>query len=84
MARINRQMNQRSSDHQVAYRIRVKGMLDLSWSDWFDGFTIETGPDITMLCGFVEDQASLFGILTKLNNLGLMLISVELIEQVSP
>ena len=77
-------MNQRISDHPLFYRIKVRGVLDPSWSDWFDGFTIETSQDKSILCGFVEDQASLFGTLTALNNLGLMLISVELMEEVSP
>lgn len=76
--------NGRVSDHRVFYRIRVKGMLDVSWSDWFDGFTIDPGEDETRLSGFVEDQAALFGTLTKLNNLGLILMAVNLVDEVSP
>ena len=68
----------RAFDEPCLYKIRVKGCLDSKWSDWFDGFTIETEPnDETLLIGFVADQAALHGILTKISNLGLPLLSVE-------
>lgn len=64
--------------------IRIKGQIDQSRTDWFDGFTItpsESGD--TILSGTVVDQAALFGLLSKIRDLGLMLISVQVTEQAS-
>jgi hypothetical protein len=59
------------------YEIRVKGHLDLSWSDWFDGMTIAHQDDgETLVSGMVVDQAALHGILRKVSDLGIPLISV--------
>lgn len=71
-----------SSEEQIAsaatYQIRVKGLLDEKWSDWFGGFSVATQENgETFLTGTVEDQAELFGILAKINNLGLTLLLVE-------
>ena len=68
-------------DSPAAYRIRVKGALDPSWSDRLGGLTIthETpgdDPTVTTLCGRVLDQAALRGILDALYCLHLPLISV--------
>jgi hypothetical protein len=63
-------------DESSVYQIRVKGTLDTSWSDWFDGFTITSADDETELTGLVADQAALHGILTKLNDLGLAILSI--------
>ena len=58
--------------------IRVDGHLDLSWADWLEGFTItHTQDDQTLLTGTVPDQASLYGLIGKLRDLGLKLISVH-------
>jgi hypothetical protein len=61
----------------ATYQIRVRGKLDLAWSDWFDGFTIspQVG-DETLLTGPVVDQAELHGLLAKIRDLGLPLLSV--------
>ena len=60
------------------YEIRVKGNLDLRWSDWFDGFAITpVGDDETLLIGSVADQAALHGLLHKVRDLGLPLLSVQ-------
>lgn len=59
------------------YQIRVKGSLDQSWSDWFGSLTITQQDGETLLAGQVIDQAALHGILAKINDLGLTLISVE-------
>jgi hypothetical protein len=64
----------------AAYQIRLKGTLDSSWSDWFDGFNIDVQGDQTVLVGKVIDQAALHGILAKINDLGLVIVSVEKIE----
>ncbi len=63
------------------YEIRVKGNLDLRWSDWFDGFSITpVGDDETLLIGSVADQAALHGMLHKIRDLGLPLLSVQRLE----
>lgn len=59
------------------YRIQVKGSLDESWSDWFDGFTVSQEDGKTILVGQVIDQAALLGILAKINDLGLVILSVK-------
>ena len=59
------------------YEIRVEGHLADRWSAWFDGLTIRTDPnDETTLSGRLTDQAALFGVLVKIHNLNLTLISV--------
>ena len=59
------------------YRIQVRGHLDPSWSAWFDDFRIIQDPGgITTLEGHVGDQSALHGLLIKIRNLGLPLISV--------
>lgn len=63
------------------YEIRVKGHLDPSWSDWFDGMTIiheDNGE--TLLAGTLADQAALHGLLTRVSDLGIPLISVNPVE----
>lgn len=66
------------------YQIRIKGHLDSSWTDWFDGFTFDHQPDgTTILTGPVADQPALHSMLTRINGLGLPLLLVEQIENVS-
>ena len=60
------------------YHIRVRGHLDTAWSEWFEGLTLTHEPnDETMIAGPVRDQAALFGLLIKVRDLGLTLISVN-------
>ena len=67
---------------QDRYQIRVKGHLSSDWSDWFDGFTITNGEDgETLLCGLIVDQAALYGLLNKISNLGLPLLSVNRVQR---
>jgi len=79
-------MKQRlSTDKPMTYRIKVQGTLDERWSDWFSGMAItsEIGGDglpITSLTGPVADQAILRGVLVKIWDLNLTLISVARIE----
>jgi hypothetical protein len=69
-----------SADGQ--YEIRLAGHLDQRWSEWFDGLTLTHGSDgTTVLHGPVVDQAALHGLLQKVRDLGLPLVSVA---QVSP
>jgi hypothetical protein len=69
--------NGRSFDQSAVYEIRVIGVLDQTWSDWFDGFSITRQGEETVLQGEVTDQAALHGLLTKINSLGLTLVRVE-------
>ena len=58
--------------------IRVAGHLDPDWADWLEGFTItHLENDQTLLTGASPDQASLYGLIGKLRDLGLKLISVH-------
>ncbi len=66
------------------YEIRIKGHLDLSWSDWLDGLKIshqENGE--TLLTGLVVDQAALHGLLNKMRDLGITLVSVNPLPEVA-
>lgn len=59
------------------YEIRLKGQLDQRWADWFEGLTITVEADgNTILAGYITDQAALHGLLKKVRDLGLPLISV--------
>ena len=69
-----------NKDDQGFYRIKVKGILDEQWSDWFNRMTVTTESDITTLTGAVVDQAALRGILDKVWDLNLILISVNRIR----
>jgi len=56
--------------------IRVKGRLDEHWSGWFAGLTVaHTDQDETVLSGVLRDQPALYGVLTKLRDLGLSLLA---------
>ncbi len=62
-------------------KIRVKGHIDQHWSDWFSGLTItHTEQDETLLTGAVSDQAELYGLLARLRDLGLPLVSVNSVK----
>lgn len=59
------------------YRIKIKGHLNGQWSDWFDGFTVTLLDDgSTLLDGQVADQAALHGMLRRIRDLGMPLLSV--------
>jgi hypothetical protein len=63
------------------YEIRIKGHLDDKWADWFEGLTITLEEDgNTLLTGPVVDQAALHGLLKKVRDLGMPLISVSPVE----
>ena len=65
----------------TVYQIRIKGHLGHQWTDWFEGLTItleENGE--TLLTGPVVDQAALHGLLKKVRDLGMPLLSVNRVE----
>ncbi len=68
-------------DRPELYEIRIKGHLDGRWADWFEGLTItlEDNGD-TLLAGRVIDQAALHGLLKKVRDLGMPLVSVSPVE----
>ena len=60
------------------YSIVIKENLDNQWADWFVGLTISINErNETVLTGFMTDQAELHGVLTRVRDLGLTLISVD-------
>jgi len=67
-----------SSSHY--YRIKIKGVLPLTWSRHFDGLSINHEADKTILHGTIVDQAALHGVLTRIRDLGLPLLLVEQID----
>lgn len=71
-------MNEQLQPAQGAnYQIKVAGHLDPAWSDWFEELTLLHEPDgCTTLTGRIDDQAALHGVLIKIRDLGLPLISV--------
>jgi hypothetical protein len=64
------------------YEIRLKGHLDDRWAEWFEGLAITLEEDgDTLLTGPVVDQAALHGLLKKVRDVGLPLLSVNTVEQ---
>jgi hypothetical protein len=60
------------------YEIRIEGHLETRWAAWFDGMSLTHAPDgTTALSGMVADQAHLHGLLQKLRDLGVPLISIS-------
>ena len=64
------------------FEIQVKGQLNSSWSDWLEGLEVKLfNNGEMMLCGFIEDQAALIGVLNKIHRLNLTLLSVKEVDQ---
>jgi hypothetical protein len=71
-------------DEPVIYEIRVKGVLDEQWSDWLGGLTIvPQASGETLLTGRVRDQAALHGLMVKIRDMGLPLLSVKRMDAAS-
>lgn len=77
----NRPEPQPDSNQPMVYQIRVQSHLGSDWTDWFDGLAItcEENGD-TLLTGPVVDQAALYGLLKKIRDLGMPLVSVNRLE----
>jgi hypothetical protein len=62
----------------LCVELRVRGHLDSEWSTWLADLTVEPTPSgDTILSGWVEDEAALYGLISKLRDLGLALLSVN-------
>lgn len=59
------------------YEIRVRGRLDERWMDFFDGMTVASKDGSTTISGVVADQSALHGLLERVRDFGLVLISVK-------
>jgi hypothetical protein len=71
----------RSQRTPARYQLRLEGHLDSHWAAWFDDLTLTREDDATTtLRGLVPDQAALHGLLAKVRDLGITLISVEVID----
>lgn len=71
--------------HPISYEIRVAGHLPPQWADWFEGLTVTpAGDGDTLLTGLAMDQAALHGLLKKVCDLGLSLVSVCPVEAEPP
>ncbi|KAE8763918.1 hypothetical protein [Georgenia thermotolerans] len=66
------------------YEIRVQGRLDARWAAWFDGLSVLATDDGTTLRGPVADQAALHGVLQRVRDVGLPLLSVTQVEPGQP
>ena len=62
------------------YTIKVEGCLDKKWADWFEGMAVRHEGQMTVLEGPIVDQAALHGLLARIRDLNLILISVQRTE----
>jgi hypothetical protein len=74
-----------SMDQPIEYKIEIQGRLEERWSRWFDDMDImvrnqPSGPTVTILSGVVVDQAALHGLLNRIRDLGIPLLSVQLVN----
>jgi hypothetical protein len=77
----NKLTSQPDSHQPLTYQIRINGHLDSQWTDWFEGLTITLEEDgNTLLAGPVTDQAALHGLLKKVRDLGLPLVSIVQVQ----
>jgi hypothetical protein len=68
------------SSQPMAYQIRITGQLGSRWADWFEGLTITLDGSDTLITGPVVDQAALHGLLKRVRDLGMPLVSVSPVE----
>ena len=68
------------SGSPARYEIRVDSALDEAWADWFGGLQLSNDGAQTVIAGLLPDQPALHGLLTKISDLGLSLISVRRLD----
>jgi hypothetical protein len=74
--------NGREFDKPAKYEIRVRGRLDARWSHWFANLQVIPQPNgESLLVGPVADQAALYGVISRMRDLGLVLISVRRVSK---
>ena len=74
----NDRLPERDKDRPLIYQIRIRGHLGQPWREWFEGLTLTLEAECTtLLTGPVVDQAALYGILKKVSDLGMPLLSVS-------
>ncbi len=79
-----------SQNNNGVYEIKIKGYLDDHWKSWFEGMTLghegsnETGQEFTLITGHIVDQPALHGLLAKIRDLNLTLISVRKLDPKEP
>jgi hypothetical protein len=71
---------QRDDGQAGVYELRIAGHLDARWSAWFDGMSLMTEDGTTTIRGAVADQPALHGLLQKVRDLGLELVSVNRLQ----
>ena len=77
----NKRSSKTDSSKPLVYQIRIEGHLGPQWTDWFEGLTITLEEDgDTLLTGPLVDQSALHGLLKKVRDLGMPLISVSPVE----
>ena len=82
---MSNELEPKPTSQPVVYQIRLKGHLGSQWTDWFGGLTITLEEDgDTLLTGPVIDQAALHGLLKKVRDLGMPLVSVSPVEPGPP
>ena len=70
-----------SSGWPARYEIRVDSVLDDQWEEWFGGLRLSNDGAQTVIVGLLPDQPALYGLLTKIADLGLSLISVRRLDE---
>jgi hypothetical protein len=77
----DKQTSDEKHNQQQGYELRLKGHLDDRWVEWFEGLTITLEENSnTLLSGHVADQAALHGLLKKVRDLGITLVSVNQVQ----
>ncbi|MDA3893152.1 MAG: hypothetical protein PF517_15935 [Salinivirgaceae bacterium] len=58
-------------------KIKLQGHLDKKWENWFEGMELSHENDTTILCGYIKDHAYMYGLINKIRDLNLKLISIN-------
>ena len=75
----------KKTDNSLKYQIKLKGYLGEQWANWFENTTIHTDDEgNTRLTCLLPDQAALYGLLKKIRDLGLFLLSLQYVQSVEP